>query len=320
MGCASTTILTSQNKRTQKDSYSDPKEKIFSRSKSKSKQATEFVLFALSFTLILKVTCHALYNYWLKNQIQLSLFHTDCLFCECVLSFLLFVLLLSSLLVWYVRNMAQISKTETISARSQSWRGIWVKDKAFPLLDHLPSMSICWPSQGQHQHFSPPKYWLWGWYCWYYSATKHIFFQQTHFSQQNIIECTLKDSAMELKEITALISFQIEENQILLAYCIYTNDPILQGKQECLRVEHCLVNFYPSECVIIAWLFLIRGNLNTEYVEMRMNNCHISSVSGLLPLQNNSKNVVWQHKPRKPHRSPWLADLSAENEPSLVEL
>lgn len=53
---------------------------------------------------------------------------------------------------------------------------------------------------------------------------------------------------MELKEITALISFQIEENQILLACCIYTNDPILQRKQERLRVEHCLVNFYPSEC------------------------------------------------------------------------
>lgn len=71
--------------------------------------------------------------------------------------------------------------------------------------------------------------------------------------------------------------------------------------------------------MITASLLLVRGNLNTEYIEMKMNNCHISSVLGLLLLQNNSENVVWQHKPRKPDRSPWLADLSAEPEPSLVE-
>lgn len=53
---------------------------------------------------------------------------------------------------------------------------------------------------------------------------------------------------------------------------------------------------------------------------MRMNNGHISSVLELLPLQNNSENVVWQHKPRKPDRPSWLlADLSAENKPSLVK-
>lgn len=85
-------------------------------------------------------------------------------------------------------------------------------------------------------------------------------------------------------------------------------------------LSSALSTFTPVNVVILALLFLIRGNLNTEYVEMRMNNCHISSVSGLLPLQNNSKNVVWQHKLRKPDRSPWLADLSAENEPPLVEL
>lgn len=33
-----------------------------------------------------------------------------------------------------------------------------------------------------------------------------------------------------------------------------------------------------------------------------MNNCHIFSVWELLTLQNNSENVVWQHKPRKPDR------------------
>lgn len=69
--------------------------------------------------------------------------------------------------------------------------------------------------------------------------------------------------------------------------------------------------------MITASLFLLRGNVNREYVEMRMNNCHISSVLGLLPLRNNSENVVWQHQPRKPARPPWLADLSAEKEPSL---
>jgi len=68
--------------------------------------------------------------------------------------------------------------------------------------------------------------------------------------------------------------------------------------------------------VITAALFLLRGNLNIECVEMRVNNCHISSVLGLLPPQNNSENVVWQHQPRKPARPPWLADLPADHEPS----
>lgn len=52
---------------------------------------------------------------------------------------------------------------------------------------------------------------------------------------------------MELKEITAL-SFEIKENQILLAYCIYTEDTTLYRKQESLREKLRLLNFCPSQC------------------------------------------------------------------------
>lgn len=54
------------------------------------------------------------------------------------------------------------------------------------------------------------------------------------------------------------------------------------------------------------------------YVEMRMNDCLISSLGGLMPLQNNAEDVVWQNTLRTPDGSPELAALSAEKESSLV--
>lgn len=80
-----------------------------------------------------------------------------------------------------------------------------------------------------------------------------------------------------------------------------------------------LYTFAPVNAVVTASLLLVQENLNREETEMRMNSCHIFSVWELLTLQNNSENVVWQHKPRKPDRWPQLADFSAQNEPSFAK-
>lgn len=58
--------------------------------------------------------------------------------------------------------------------------------------------------------------------------------------------CTLKESEVELKDITSL-SFEIKEHQTWLGQYPYTKDPTCHGKQECLRPELHPVHFCPSQ-------------------------------------------------------------------------
>lgn len=58
--------------------------------------------------------------------------------------------------------------------------------------------------------------------------------------------CTLKESEVELKNVTS-VSFEIKEHQTWLGQCPYTKDCTFHEKQECLRLELHPVHFCLSQ-------------------------------------------------------------------------
>lgn len=119
--------------------------------------------------------------------------------------------------------MAQIRKTKTgVHKVSELDQEHEARTELSPFLVDLHSTSICWISQWLHYLFSSSlKYWPWRWHfhvLWLYQITKEC---STAKHTKLRLWCTFKESKVERKEITVLISFQIEESQILLAYRLY---------------------------------------------------------------------------------------------------